>query len=153
MDDRIGYFKCCSLVQLMFQTFFVWISSVFYALNFGVKKCKTHFVNSMMQRTGQKVIKVVDKNSHAEVRQKSSSYSNLAEKLISIKQKRKHHFIILSGRTRQGNQFLFPTSINRNFVTYFDGNRTCTPVFFLSSRYKSTCYHLLSDHATKTYNF
>lgn len=40
MDDRIGYFKCCSLVQLMFQTFFffVWISSVFYALNFGVKK-------------------------------------------------------------------------------------------------------------------
>jgi len=40
MDDRIGYFKCCSLVQLMFQTFFVWISSVFYALNFGVKKVK-----------------------------------------------------------------------------------------------------------------
>lgn len=71
----------------------------------------------MMQRTGQNVIKVVNKNSHAEVWQKSSSYSNLAVKLISIKQKSKHHFIILSGRIRQGNLFQFLTSINRNFAT------------------------------------
>lgn len=116
--------------------------SIFCALNFGVKKCKNHFVNSMMQRTGQKVIKVVNKNSHADVWQKSSSYSKLAVKLISIKQKRKYHFI-LPGRTRQANQFWFPISISRDFAIYFDGNRTCISVFFLSSRHKSTCYHLL----------
>lgn len=73
-----------------------------------------------MHRTGQKVIKVVNKNSHAEVWQKSSSYCNLAVKLISIKQKSKHHFIILSGRIRQGNVFQFPTSINRNFATLME---------------------------------
>lgn len=78
--------------------------SIFCALNFGVKKCKNHFVDSMMQRTAQKVIKVVNKTSHADVWQKCSSYSNLAVRLISIKQKRKYHFI-LPGRTRQGNQF------------------------------------------------
>lgn len=90
----------------------------------GKKKNKTNvkiiFVNSMMQRTGQNVIKVVNKNSHAEVWQKSSSYSNLAVKLISIKQKSKHRFIILSGRTRQGNLFQFLTSINRNFATLME---------------------------------
>lgn len=88
--------------------------SVFCALNFGVKKCRNHFVNSMMQRMGQKVIKVVNKNSHADVWQKCWSYSNLAVKLIRIKQKRKYHFI-LPGRSREGNQFWFPISISRDF--------------------------------------
>lgn len=120
MDDRIGYFKCCSLVQLMFQTFFVWISSVFCALNFGVTWQKKLILSIVWCK---EQTKVVNKNGHVEVWQKSSSYSNLAVKLISIKQKRKCHFVILSERTKHRNHFWFPrlpTSINRNFATLME---------------------------------